>query len=206
MHVATSVYANVAGIDDRITTVPGSFARTVANLKKLVAKGVPVRAGVIAMEENRHVVEETMAFLRGCGVWNVGSDGLREIGRGATTAEHDMAELCGQCAGGKICVAPNGLVSPCIMSKAWSVGSIVENSLGEIVHSTKLRDKGARSTTRLYRERLTSSARHALHKHAVRTTLAVQSRARAHAGRAAAGYVTRDDPTFKGNRGPGSGV
>ena len=140
VHVATSVYANVAGIHDRITTVPGSFARTVANLKKLVAKGVPVRAGVIAMEENRHVVEETMAFLRGCGVWNVGSDGLREIGRGATTAEHDMAELCGQCAGGKICVAPNGLVSPCIMSKAWSVGSIVENSLGEIVHSTKLRD------------------------------------------------------------------
>jgi sulfatase maturation enzyme AslB (radical SAM superfamily) len=138
VHVATSVYANVAGIHDRITTVPGSFARTVANLKKLVAAGVPVRAGLIQMEENQHIVDETLAFLRGLGVWNAGFDGLRKIGRGACSAESDMSELCGQCAGAKLCVGPDGLVSPCIMSKAWSVGSLSETTLSEIVCSEKL--------------------------------------------------------------------
>jgi len=138
VQVATSVYANAAGIHDRITTVPGSFARTMANLKKLVSLGVPVRAGVISMEENQHVIDETMAFLRGLGLWNVGSDTQRKIGRGAASTEADMSELCGACAGAKLCVGPDGLVSPCIMSKAWSVGSIQKTSLGELLQSDQL--------------------------------------------------------------------
>ena len=138
VHVATSVYANVAGIHDRITTVPGSFARTIANLKKLVAAGVPVRAGLIQMEDNQHVVDETLAFLRELGVWNAGFDGLRKIGRGACSSESQMSELCGQCAGAKLCIGPDGLVSPCIMSKAWSVGLLSETTLSEITRSEKL--------------------------------------------------------------------
>lgn len=138
VHVATSVYADVAGIHDKITTVPGSFARTISNLKKLIAIGVFVRASVIAMQENRHVVEETINFLQRIGVQSVGSDGLRKIGRGAASGQGGMSELCGQCAGPKLCIGPDGLASPCIMSKSWSVGSVMQRNLVDIIKSNEL--------------------------------------------------------------------
>lgn len=138
VHVATSVYAKSAAVHDKITTVSGSFARTVSNLKKLIAAEIPVRVGVIEMAENRGGFEETISFLRSIGVQNVGSDSVRKIGRGGTPCGNDMSELCGECAGGTLCVGPDGRASPCIMSKAWSVGSVAESQLAEIVHSEQL--------------------------------------------------------------------
>ncbi|MBN8995381.1 MAG: radical SAM protein [Rhizobiales bacterium] len=140
VEVATSVYAHVAGVHDKVTTIAGSFARTVANLRRLVAAGIPVRASVIAMDENRDIVPETMAFLRNMGVPVVGSDGIRRIGRGSHSAGSQMSELCGQCAGARLCVGPDGRASPCIMSKAWSVGSVMQSRLAEIVCSSELQE------------------------------------------------------------------
>jgi MoaA/NifB/PqqE/SkfB family radical SAM enzyme len=138
--VATSVCSNSATVHDNITTVAGSFARTISNVKRLVAAGIKVRASFIEMKENRNHLVATSDYLNTIGVSEVVFDRLRKIGRGTTSAEVNLSELCGQCAGNKLCIAPDGAVSPCIMSKAWSVGSVLATPLSDLVRSNALSD------------------------------------------------------------------
>lgn len=138
VRVATSVYASDASVHDRVTTVTGSFVRTIGNIRKLLAAGITVRAGVIAMDANRGLVEETIAFLKGLGVENCGWDVLRHIGRGNAGNSPDMSELCGECAGGTLCIGADGAISPCIMSKTWSVGNVRCGALTDVIESSRL--------------------------------------------------------------------
>jgi sulfatase maturation enzyme AslB (radical SAM superfamily) len=138
VHVATSVYASDAKIHDTITHLPGSFSRTVRNVRRLSEAGIPIRAGVIEMLENTGQVESTTKFLNGLGVQKVGTDRMRRFGRGGTPGQGDMRELCGQCADNILCVGSDGEVSPCIMSKLWSVGSFLDTPLKVLIRSPKL--------------------------------------------------------------------
>jgi hypothetical protein len=138
VHVATSVYASDSATHDTITTVNGSFHKTVANIRRLLRAGVPLRAGVIEMAENAGATERTVAFLRSIGVDTIGTDRLRGFGRGCTDDSHDITELCGGCAERILCVGSDGAVSPCIMSKNWSVGSILDTPLADLARSTAL--------------------------------------------------------------------
>jgi MoaA/NifB/PqqE/SkfB family radical SAM enzyme len=138
VHVATSVYASDAVTHDRITLSDGSFQRTVGNLRRLVHAGVPVRAGVIEMQENEGRREQTFAFLRSIGVDNVGSDTLREFGRACGDEHPALTHLCGGCADKTVCVGSDGKVSPCIMSKFWSVGSILDEPFTALARSPRL--------------------------------------------------------------------
>ena len=139
VHVATSIYAPTHDIHDRITQVQGSFKKTIGNLQRLLEVNVSVRVGVINMKQNSDLIDATIQFLKNKGVENVGIDRLRLFGRGRTGGKGDLQELCGACAGGTLCIAPDGRVSPCIMSKDWSIGSVLETSLADIVESEKLR-------------------------------------------------------------------
>lgn len=139
VHVATSVYASVAGVHDAITLSDGSFERTIAALRILVERAIPVRAGVITMNANAKEVDRTIGFLRSIGVDNVGTDHVRSFGRAGTTVERDsLKQLCGSCSGKTLCVSADGRVSPCIMSKTWSVGSILDDELADLALSTQL--------------------------------------------------------------------
>lgn len=138
VQVATSVYASSSSTHDLITRVNGSFDKTIHNLRRLMAAGIPVRAGVIEMNENAGQTEKTIRFLRSIGVQNVGRDRIRQFGRANSNNQSDMAELCGGCAENTLCVGANGKVSPCIMSKFWSVGSVLDNSLTNLSRSTRL--------------------------------------------------------------------
>jgi MoaA/NifB/PqqE/SkfB family radical SAM enzyme len=144
VHVATSVYASAAACHDAITLVDGSFEKTTKNLKRVVETGLPVRASIVEMEMNVGYTDSTIAFLHRLGVQNVSASRIRQIGRGAGTCEAQkspqMSELCGNCAGGTLCVSPTGVVSPCIMSKHWAVGSIGEASLTDIATGDSLRE------------------------------------------------------------------
>jgi hypothetical protein len=51
-----------------------------------------------------------------------------------------LQALCGACWQGSMCIAPDGGVSPCIMSKAMPVGSALTSSLADLVEGTSLRD------------------------------------------------------------------
>lgn len=138
VRVATSVYAADEQTHDAVTRVRGSFKRTTRNLQRLVDAGIAVRAGTIEMPQNAGRSGETIRFLNGRGVAQVGSDRLRHFGRGAADGGECLGELCGNCAGRTLCVAPDGRVSPCIMSKAWSVGSVLERPLAELAASPQM--------------------------------------------------------------------
>lgn len=138
VRVATSVYAPCEEAHDQITCVKGSFRKTIKNLRRLLDEGVGVRVGVIEMEQNEGLVEETKEMLRNLGVVNIGGDKLRRVGRGDDGTTDELTELCGGCNGKTLCIGPDGAVSPCIMSKKMSVGSVIGNTLSEVIESEKL--------------------------------------------------------------------
>lgn len=143
VHVALSFYSHRATTHDRITKGNGSHAHTINSISRLLGAGVPVRAGIIVMPDNAEDVDETKEFLRSLGVKHIGFDRVRGFGRGTSLVslgdEPNISELCGSCWRGSLCVSADGNVSPCIMSKKWSLGSIQHASLAEFARSPGLR-------------------------------------------------------------------
>lgn len=142
--VATSLYSYSQSTHDSITKRPGSFYSTIENLKEFILMGVDMRVSIIQMEENRADTEKTIEFLRKeIGVNNIKVDNVRPFGR-AGTNEKNVDHLCGTCAGSTLCVAPDGWVYPCIMSKSLPIGSLKNQTLQDILTSasnTKARRK-----------------------------------------------------------------
>jgi len=139
VHLATSVYADNGETHDRVTTVQGSFARTVGNIRKMVANGIPVRVGIVSLRENHGQAEAALSFVLSLGVDAACVSVSREFGRANLSLPVNMSNLCGACAGNTLCVSPNGVVSPCIMSKAWNVGDVSQTSIGAIAESARTR-------------------------------------------------------------------
>ena len=96
------------------------------------------------MDQNRDTVTETTEFLHSLGVKEVGVDRVRSFGRATEVARIDenqaLSELCGSCWRDSVCISPDGRVAPCIMAKQWTVGSVLEMDLAQIVHGPALRD------------------------------------------------------------------
>lgn len=125
--VAASFYSHVPETHDRITNKPGSWEKTVAGLNRIVAAQLPLRIGVIEMEENAGHLAETVSFLESLGIKSIGADHLRKVGRGEQAPSPSTAErfdqLCGKCWKGKLCVTPSGEAFPCVFSRATLVGN-----------------------------------------------------------------------------------
>jgi sulfatase maturation enzyme AslB (radical SAM superfamily) len=139
--VATSFYSARREVHERITKVRGSFDRTVRNIGRVLAAELPLRAGIIEMEENCGQTQATIDYLQTLGVERVGVDRMRKFGRAEGNDELSaMSELCGNCASRTLCVGPDGAVSPCIMASRWAVGSVLDQSLAELARSTGLKD------------------------------------------------------------------
>lgn len=140
--IATSVYSHVPAHHDFITRKQGSFARTVYNIERLLGLGIKVRVGIIDTQESNDEVEETLHFVRSLGVHDVGVDRVRRIGRGkplySDRDETCLTELCGACWQGSVCIAADGQVSPCIMAKSWSAGSVCDEPFAALVTSPRL--------------------------------------------------------------------
>lgn len=148
INVAFSFYCHNPEIHDTITSHNGSHSRTVANIKNMVAAGVPLRAGIVSMPENEKHISDTVYFLQKLGVYDVGVDCMRHIGRGVKHSQKQQVmsetnhidELCGQCWKSKLCISAQGDVYPCIMARDFRIGSILESSLTELVVSSYLHD------------------------------------------------------------------
>lgn len=134
--LATSYYSDQAEEHEQITKHRGSYAKTRANIIKALAFRIPLRAGIVHVAEGQRVAEAT-AELHALGVTRVGTDRLREIGRGAGTQDtHQITELCGHCANGRAAVLPSGEVAGCVMSGGMmTAGNVRTASLAEIVTS-----------------------------------------------------------------------
>lgn len=136
--VATSFYSPDPAVQDAITGREGSHARTVDGIRRVLAAGLSLRAGIILMDSNREDADATAAYLKTLGVEKVGFDRVRAIGRAEDAGGCSMGELCGECAGRILAISPNGEVSPCTMARAWNVGSVREQSLESLVQSKQL--------------------------------------------------------------------
>ena len=146
VRLAFSLYAERPDVHDNITRNKGSFFRTVAGIRGAVKTGLTTRVGLIVMEANAAYVEDTKEFLRRLGVTSVGIDRVRGIGRGnaLTPNASPFEELCGSCWKGKLCINPDGEVSPCVFSWFHTVGN-AKQGLPDILNGERLHDFRTRS-------------------------------------------------------------
>ncbi len=141
VHVATSFYSDDPATHDVITKRRGSFQRTVAGIEKLVTAGIAVRAGIIEMPENLGHAARAREFLQRLGVTDIGVDFQRGVGRGGVKEciSDPMAELCGQCWKGSLCVTASGAAYPCVFSRFVQLQS-PKHGLGAIIEGDALRE------------------------------------------------------------------
>jgi radical SAM protein with 4Fe4S-binding SPASM domain len=140
--LATSYYASAGQQHDSITQRQGSHRRTRANIVEALSRNIPLRVGVIGVEEGQDVqgaVEELQAL--GIEEARIGIDYLRQVGRGVRTKEPSVDQLCGSCTDGVVAIMPDGMVRPCLFTR-WDemvVGNVKESSLTQVIQGERLR-------------------------------------------------------------------
>jgi MoaA/NifB/PqqE/SkfB family radical SAM enzyme len=152
VNVATSFYSDDPETHALITKHRGSFERTVEGIKRVVAAGLPIRVGIIETHENASHAERAKHFLEGLGVSEIRIDTQRGVGRGVQDLHtlQPMAELCGECWKGKLCVTSIGRAYPCVFSRFADVGS-AKSGIQTIVGDDPLME--FRAALRAYRRK-----------------------------------------------------
>lgn len=134
--LATSYYSDDPSEHDHITGRAGSHQRTRKNIAEAVVRGVPLRVAVIDILPGQRVqqAKEDVARL---GVTRVGSDRVRELGRGLLP---DPAQLCGHCGHGRAAISPEGQVWPCVMARWLPLGNVLNEPLEHVVDPQRMRE------------------------------------------------------------------
>jgi hypothetical protein len=129
--LATSYYSDDPDQHAAITARP-SHARTRANIAKALRGGIPLRAGVVDVQDGQRAAaaQQELADL---GVPRVGYDRLRQIGRGGRDQRQSAKQLCGACGHGVAAVRPDGQVTPCVMARWQSIGNVLEADLATVI-------------------------------------------------------------------------
>jgi len=166
---ATSVYSDDPATHGAITNNASSHARTIRNLKRLIDSGVSTRAAVIVIDQEAADVERTKLFLADLGVGHIRASEVREFGRGEKILSRgaQMSGLCGHCWSGRLCVAPDGSVYPCVMARQWPIGNVLERPLVDMVHGEALAEVRATIHDTVWLPKLASARRvsgHALER------------------------------------------
>ncbi len=128
VQVATSYYSDTPAQHEEITGRPGSHARTRENIAEAVRRKIPLRVGVIGVDDTQRV-DQARGDLAALGVTDVGHDRVRAFGRGASAVNE--ADTCGQCGHGTAAIGPDGTVSPCVFTRHAVAG----NARWEPLHS-----------------------------------------------------------------------
>jgi MoaA/NifB/PqqE/SkfB family radical SAM enzyme len=141
VRVAISFYSDDPVTHDHITNGHGSFDRTVHNVRRMLSAGLQIRAGIIEMAEYENHSKQAEGFLRQLGIEDIKVDFKRGVGRGAplVALADPMAELCGECWKGKICVTNTGKTHPCVFSRFADLGC-AKTGILDILSSDGLRD------------------------------------------------------------------
>jgi radical SAM protein with 4Fe4S-binding SPASM domain len=157
--VGTSLYAPDDKLHDSITTVKGSFARTVESIRKLVSEDIPLRIEIVAMRQNENRLNESIRFAKEeLGVDRVKVSQVLRVGRGCSIASEELASPGGKlsfpkiskedfvarlhghnCWGGQIAIAPSGDVFPCPSVRDIVLGNVKRQDLRDIIHSDDLK-------------------------------------------------------------------
>lgn len=153
VNIATTIYADNATIHDKVTVNPGSFAKTLGAIEKLLAEKIPLRIASIIMKANEHEVQNIMDLCTKLGVEVTPPDVVRPTGRGddkelLPTAytkppirppfytdpdTFARAHNCHGCLAGKIAVTAGGDVIPCIFARNKVCGNILNTPLEDVL-------------------------------------------------------------------------
>ncbi|WP_413100914.1 radical SAM protein [Streptomyces sp. Inha503] len=131
--LATSYYSDDPAEHAAITRRP-SHARTRTNIAEAVRRKIPIRAGVVDVREGQRSAAAQQELIT-LGVPEIGTDRLRQVGRGVRDQQPDASQLCGRCASGVIAISPDGEVWPCVFSRWLPIGNVLETALAEILDS-----------------------------------------------------------------------
>ncbi|MEU3917135.1 radical SAM protein [Streptomyces sp. NPDC029004] len=143
--LATSYYSSNPTEHEKITGGRGSYARTKANITEAIRRGIPLRASIIHVLDGQNT-DGALAELRQLGVTgHIGVDRVRAIGNGDTTGLtiHNPAELCGRCGTDRAAISPDGIVTPCVMSRWMTAGDIRQQPLAKILTGPTWADRMA---------------------------------------------------------------
>jgi len=146
VRLATSYYSDQAEQHERVTRVRGSHARTTAGIIEALRRSIPLRVGVINIEDGQRA-EQTVDYLHALGVTRIDTDRLRQVGRGIRDTGPDLSQLCGHCARGKVAIGPDGTVWPCVFARWMPLGNVRESSLAEILNGDRMRAACAQLAT-----------------------------------------------------------
>lgn len=127
--LATSWYSNDR-LEHKAITGRDTFRQTLGNIEEAVRRGIPLRAGVVDGILPGQYAKEGEELLRGQGVTKIGTDRVREFGRGTIP---DPTQACGRCGHGRAAVLPDGSVTPCPMTRWMQAGSVHDAELGTIL-------------------------------------------------------------------------
>jgi len=152
LRVAVSLYSNEPDIHDTITRRRGSYIEAARGLRILKDAGVNTRVELILMRANQDTLLETLSFIKEFGFGETRPDPIRQVGRGSdldllpefpvfakyglrlkpdfkTSLLSLARNLRGNpCLNGKIAITDVGVVYPCIFSRSFSVGSVLEDA------------------------------------------------------------------------------
>ncbi|MBO0877025.1 MAG: radical SAM protein [Pseudonocardia sp.] len=131
--LATSWYSDDPSEHATITR-RHTHERTRANLAEAVRRSIPLRIGIIAMNDEQRT-PEAHQMLTDLGVTDVGIDRLRQVGRGVRDRTAGVDELCGNCGDGVLAVGPDGSVWPCVFSRWLPLGNVHDRPLLEIMEA-----------------------------------------------------------------------
>jgi MoaA/NifB/PqqE/SkfB family radical SAM enzyme len=96
----TSYYSDDAAEHEAITKGRDSHARTKANITEALRRSIPLRVGLVDVQHGQRI-EQARAELEALGVTEIGTDHLRQVGRGIRQLQPSIDQLCGHCARGR---------------------------------------------------------------------------------------------------------
>ncbi len=157
---AFSLYSHDAEIHDRITRTPGSFARTVAAIQRVKTAGLETRIGVTVMSENQGHEQDIVAFAKnrmGIEPEHINFDTVKTVGRGNGAdvlppsvdshgpshfhrAKKSTEKAHAARWHGKLAIAANGDVYPCIFARGTLLGNIRNQTLPDIIKALDQRN------------------------------------------------------------------
>ncbi|HLH84507.1 MAG TPA: radical SAM protein [Trebonia sp.] len=129
VRLATSWYTSDR-LEHKQITGRDTFRQTLANIEEAVRREISLRVGLITgILPGQHAAEGE-ELLRARGVDNVGTDRLREFGRGTIP---DPSQACGNCGHHRAAVLPDGSVTPCPLTRWMTAGTVLGTPLADIL-------------------------------------------------------------------------
>lgn len=130
--LATSYFSDDPAEHDAITQRARSHKHTSVNIQRALELDIPIRAGVVRVDEQQRATEAREQLL-GIGVRVEGSDRIIPVGRAARGDQPSARQLCGGCGDGRMSIGPDGEVRPCVFTR-WveSLGNVTTTALSDI--------------------------------------------------------------------------